>query len=100
MDPALFEGYGRNGWTVNVSAADSWQMLDPVALDFGFDISRTLYTAGSLRQAMVPQAGVTITPGDSTTVRGAVSYVAFERELARDGSIGTDVQNADSAVGY
>lgn len=100
MDPALFEEYGRNGWTVNVSAADSWRMLDPVALDFGFDVSRSAYTAGSLRQAMVPQAGVTITPGTSTTVRSAVSYVALERELARDGAMGTDVRNDNRALGY
>lgn len=100
QDPALFEEFGRNGWTINFSAADSWRMLDPVALDFGFDVSRTAYTAGSLRQAMVPQAGVTITPSSATTVRSAVSYVAFERELARDGSMGTDVRTENQALGY
>jgi len=100
QDPALFEEYGRNGWTVNVSAADSWRMLDPVALDFGFDVSRSTYSAGSLRQAMVPQAGVTFTPGPATTVRGAVSYVAFERELAGDPTMLSGQREEEGAVGY
>jgi hypothetical protein len=101
QDPALFEEFGNNGWTVNVSAADSWRMLDPVALDFGFDVSRSTYSAGSLRQAMVPQAGVTLTPGTATTVRSAVSYVAFERDLADEPSTGgNNLGQRGGALGY
>lgn len=100
QDPSLFEEYGRNGWTVNVSAADSWRMLDPVAFDFGVDVSRSAYSAGSMRQAMVPQAGVTLTPGPSTTIRGAVSYVAIERELAGTGIDDSNVRDQDRALGY
>jgi hypothetical protein len=72
QDYALFDEYGRNGWTMNVSAADSWRVLDPLAVDFGFDVSRSAYTAGSLRQAMVPQTGLTYTPGtlDDRSRRG------------------------------
>jgi hypothetical protein len=77
-------------------------MLDPVAFDYGFDVSRSAYSARSIRQAMVPQAGVTLTPGSSTVIRGAVSYVAFERELVGPGVVEEPVVARDqsSALGY
>lgn len=82
QDPNMFTALGRDGWTVSVNAAESWNILDPLALDFGFDVSRSVYSASRLRQAVIPQAGMTFTPTSATTVRGVVSYVAVEKDVS------------------
>src|SRR5262249_578051 len=77
----LFSELGREGWTVNVSAAESWTILQPIAMDVDFNVSRSALSLGGQREAIVPQAGLTFTPRPSTTVRGTVSYVAMDREI-------------------
>lgn len=101
QDPALFAALGRDGWTVSVNAAESWNVVGPLALDFGFDVSRSVYSTSRLRHAVIPQAGVTFTPTRETTVRGVISYVALDRDVSTvDVPDDRTARDAGHAIGY
>ena len=100
-DPSLLTDLGRDGWTVSVNAGESWKILEPVSLDFGFDVSRSMDTSRRLREAVIPQAGVTFTPNPGTSLRGVVSYVAVDHndDAAFDGGIGREPRGASDTIG-
>src|SRR6185369_14111213 len=54
-DPSLLTDLGRDGWMVSVNAGESWKVLDPIALDFGFDVSRSMDSMHQMREAVIPQ---------------------------------------------
>jgi len=97
-DPSLLSGIGREGYSVNVTAAESWTVSDPLALSFGFDASHGSSRSGRRLEAIVPQAGVTYTPDHRTTVRGLVSGVSARQYDPYSDPAGAGT--IDQAVGY
>lgn len=87
QDPSLFAEFGRDGWSVNVDAAESWSIARPLSVDLGFDVARSVFSAGHVMDTLVPQAGVSLTPDASTTVRALVSYALSKQHSPYDGSV-------------
>ena len=98
QDPALLMPFGRDGWAVNVNAAEAWRFSQPLTLNAGLDVARLSSPGGGALDAVVPQAGLIFTPDPATEIRGLVSWVAAKRATLYDR---TDVVNTSGdPVGY
>jgi hypothetical protein len=84
QDPALLMPFGRDGWAVNVTAAEAWRFSQPLTLSAGLNVARLSSSTGGALDAVVPQAGLTFTPDPATEIRGLVSWVAAKRATLYD----------------
>lgn len=101
VDPTWFSEFGRPGWTVSVSAGESWSPRDEFSIDYGMDMSHTGYELGAIRRTMVPQAGVTVRPAPGMTLRGVITYAAVRRDdLALVDASAASVRSTENAHPY
>ena len=93
---------GERGWSVNVFGRESYELLAPLDLDFGFDLHHVGFEQPV--SFLLPQAGVTYRPASGQTVRALVMVKLDDQQadgLAAGGGLTPDEPGgAAQRMGY